>query len=469
MAKKFVITYSKKNLCYVRWGIDSGSSEDIIPGTAHFLEHLIACSYTPEEKEFEKKLFRRGIIGNAWTNYLETRYFYPSFYYDKEILEAIIKTYGKTLRTYLNEGEKDKENSGIAILNKRAKKEVEIIKAEIARSRTLGSRAGDAVIQTLRQKGCNLNTIGTIEDVDSLRGRHFQSYMKKYYNKSNAYFIIGLPETEKKNEKYWVNLINNEFWNILPNGKNYSRYIPYEFEDGLIYPSETDNATVIFNTDLNPLYGQLEEILFRHMFRFVCSNVIFDKIRYRENLAYDPGCWHNQETSPGCFYIDADIDKKHWTKFISIVEHMLDNFRFTEEDINGWKLFMKEVLEKDHISARRLLQDIVDRYANKDWKPEYYNMPDERFYELFEKAFTNITLVTANKWYSYVYPQIEKTLQVTCGEKSSNEKIMEFIESTEKFMRDQAETAKSKTKEKPKTNNKKKVNTKAKNVKPKKA
>lgn len=443
----FLITYGKRNLCAFEWTVKAGSMYDTIPGTSHFLEHLIASEYTEDEKAFERKLKRRGIHGNAWTNFQEVYYFYPEFYFEKDILEGIIKKYGNTLRTYFKEDDENKSRNGIAVLNRRAKKEVEIIKAEIERGLTLDHRLRESWFYLTRVKDFNTNTLGTIEDVESLRGSHFLEHMKKYYNKNNITFVLGLPESERPNEAYWRELVQKEIIGNLPDGKYYNEYFPYEFEDGYILPAEADNVSLVFDTDLPPLYSRLEDTFYRALFRTVLSRVLFEKIRDRDNLSYDPNCFVNPETGPGAFYVTATTDKNNFIKVIGIVERILDNFRFTEEDIEGWKLNLRNKAERNRISSRYVYNDLMWNFYNKEWLKEdnYFNMSDEKFYKIIEDSLKKINLVNATKWYNYVFPQIEKTLAVLCGEKTSLEEIETFVEGVEKSMRDRYEKPVKKT------------------------
>lgn len=437
----FLVTYGKRNLCSFEWGIKSGAMHDIIPGTSHFLEHLIASEYTEDEKAFERKLKRRGIFGNAWTNLQEVTYYYPEFYFEKDILEGVIKKYGNTLRTYLKEDEEDRNKNGITILNKRAKKEVEIIKAEIERSRTVDTRLRESWLYLTRSKDFNTNTIGTIEDVESIRGTHLSEHMKKYYNKKNIVFKLGLPESERANEAYWRELVQKEIIDNLPDGRSYNEYIPYRFEDGEILTSESDNVTLVFDCNIDPLYSRLEEICYRALFRAVLSRVVYEKVRDRDNLSYDPTAYINPEVAPATYNVSITTDKGNFPKVVEMVERILDNFRFSEEDIEGWKMTLKNKAERHRISSRLVYVDLLDNFADKQWMIEndYFNLSDEEFYKLMDEALSKVSLVNATKWYNYVFPQIEKSLSVICGEKATMEEINVFIEGVEKARKDKYE------------------------------
>lgn len=78
-------TYTDKNICGVTITIFSGAQQDKVPGSAHFLEHIIGRGGTKKEEALLQKLLDNLGISVRATTYSEcTKYYLDSFIFNKD-------------------------------------------------------------------------------------------------------------------------------------------------------------------------------------------------------------------------------------------------------------------------------------------------------------------------------------------------------------------------------------------------
>ena len=103
--RNFYITISVKYGARVEKYKLNNNIFDIIPGSAHFLEHKVMA--ISENKEFSKAINKYGSFANAWTNYYGTNYNIYGSNNIKENIKLLLNIfYNTNINTKCVNGEK---------------------------------------------------------------------------------------------------------------------------------------------------------------------------------------------------------------------------------------------------------------------------------------------------------------------------------------------------------------------------
>lgn len=96
--KNYIVTRNDNEGMSFSLFILSGGRQEVVPGTAHFLEHMLATAYEDDEKEIEQELKENGIYHEAYTTkeVIKIGYVYNSSLslYDENVWRLSAKLFG---------------------------------------------------------------------------------------------------------------------------------------------------------------------------------------------------------------------------------------------------------------------------------------------------------------------------------------------------------------------------------------
>ena len=187
--KNFYITISVKygsRVCKYKIGKDIF---DIIPGSAHFLEHKVMA--ISENKEFSRRINKYGSLANAWTNNYGTNY---NIYGSKNIKENIKLLLDIFYNTNINDENVNAEKGIIG-------EEIDMYKDRI------DSYMADRIFFNLFNTSYKKYSVtGEREDIEKINAYSLNKIYEDFYIPSNTF--IGIYGDFNKEEV--VELIKNE-------------------------------------------------------------------------------------------------------------------------------------------------------------------------------------------------------------------------------------------------------------------
>ena len=171
--KNFYITISVKYGSRVLKYQLGNEINEVIPGSAHFLEHKVMA--ISENKKFAKKIKELGTIANAWTNSFGTNY---NLFGSKNIYENISLLLEIFYNTNINEKNVFEEKGIIG-------EEIDMYKDRIA------SFMNEQMFKNLFSKSyVKHTTAGEREDIEKITASSLNKIYNDYYIPNNTFMIV---------------------------------------------------------------------------------------------------------------------------------------------------------------------------------------------------------------------------------------------------------------------------------------
>lgn len=215
--KNFYISISVKYGAMVEKYKLNNKTYDIIPGSAHFLEHKVMA--LSENEKVSKKINELGSLANAWTSYRGTNYNIFGSNNIKENLKILLELFYHPLIT---EASVNKEKGIIA-------EEIDMYKDNIDRYMY------DKLFKNLFTNSYMKNTVvGEKEDINKITKDSLMDIYNNFYIPSNTFIIVtgNFDSKDILNEiKEYINNLNlkdKKLPKIINKKDNLKVSVPYE-------------------------------------------------------------------------------------------------------------------------------------------------------------------------------------------------------------------------------------------------
>ena len=161
---------------------------DVIPGSAHFLEHKVMA--LSENKEISKRINDLGSLANAWTSYYGTNY---NIFGSKDIKENLRILLDLFYNTDINEKNVEEEKGIIG-------EEIDMYKDKI--DYLISYHLYDNLFTNSYSKKA---VVGEREDIEKITAKLLNKIYNDYYSSNNTFIIV----TGNFDEEEIMNLIKN--------------------------------------------------------------------------------------------------------------------------------------------------------------------------------------------------------------------------------------------------------------------
>ena len=167
---------------------------EIIPGSAHFLEHKVMA--LSENKEVSKRINELGALANAWTNYQGTNY---NLFGSINLKESLILVLDIFYNININEQSVEEEKGIIG-------EEIDMYKDQI------NSLMYNHLFDNLFHKSYVKNTVvGERSDIEKITAKSLNKVYHDYYTSNNTFIIVTGnfdPEDIMSTIKDYMNKLN---------------------------------------------------------------------------------------------------------------------------------------------------------------------------------------------------------------------------------------------------------------------
>lgn len=241
-------TYTDRNICSITITIFSGSQQDNIPGTAHFLEHVIGRGGTKKEEALLQKLLDNLGISVRATTYGEcTKYYLDSFIFNKDsefILNIFLEYIGGKFKKMNEFFLKNKNKSIEKYFSKLLSLERNIILNEI---KEFGKYFDDELFSYFYNTP---GILGKIENVSDITLEDLATFYKDNYTTSNFAVFISLPEKYREKENVFREKINNCIIDNLSSSEVVRKVYKERNEFPDVYETENETDGILLTYDL---------------------------------------------------------------------------------------------------------------------------------------------------------------------------------------------------------------------------
>ena len=171
--KNFYITISVKYGARITKYKVGNRVVDVIPGSAHFLEHKVMA--LSENKEISKRINDLGSLANAWTSYYGTNY---NIFGSINLIENLKLLLDIFYNTNINEKSVNEEKGIIG-------EEIDMYKDQI------DSLMYSKLFDNLFNKSYSKNTVvGEREDIANITAKSLNEIYNDYYVPNNTFIIV---------------------------------------------------------------------------------------------------------------------------------------------------------------------------------------------------------------------------------------------------------------------------------------
>ena len=171
--KNFYITISVKYGARITKYKDGNRVVDVIPGSAHFLEHKVMA--LSENKEISKRINDLGSLANAWTSYYGTNY---NIFGSINLIENLKLLLDIFYNTNINEKSVNEEKGIIG-------EEIDMYKDQI------DSLMYSKLFDNLFNKSYSKHTVvGEREDIANITAKSLNEIYNDYYVPNNTFIIV---------------------------------------------------------------------------------------------------------------------------------------------------------------------------------------------------------------------------------------------------------------------------------------
>lgn len=183
--KNFYITISVKYGARVTKYKTDSETINVIPGSAHFLEHKVMA--LSENKEVSKRINELGSLANAWTNYYGTNY---NIFGSINIIENLRLLLDIFYNTNINEKCVNEEKGIIG-------EEIDMYKDQI------NNYMYEQLFKNMFHDTYIKNTVvGERSDIEKITAKHLNKVYSDFYTSNNTFIIVSgnFDENEVMNE-----------------------------------------------------------------------------------------------------------------------------------------------------------------------------------------------------------------------------------------------------------------------------
>ena len=204
---------------------NAGSLRDKIPGTAHFLEHILAGPNEEKSRRIRQRMDDYLFSWNAETSLFWTKYFIDTSPHEEDIYLDYIKEFYRLLKAV-----KYKEEWLISCIEHEKK----TITEEIIQTDTTDYKKYFSGLEMLYGKHGNTKPTGTVELISKIDINVLSDYVNDNYTKDNVFFVIYAPNKYKDKIVTEVNKIYKDL--LSDNKMKLKDYLPENYVDGTIIP-----------------------------------------------------------------------------------------------------------------------------------------------------------------------------------------------------------------------------------------
>lgn len=384
--KNFYITISVKYGARVLRYKIGDEITDVIPGSAHFLEHKVMA--LSENSGFSKRINKYGSLANAWTNNYGTNY---NLFGSKDIYENIKLLLDIFYDTDINEKNVEEEKGIIG-------EEIDMNKDNLTRYLT------NIFNKNLFNKIYARNTVvGERSDIEKITAKSLNKIYSDYYVPNNTFICVcGDFEIDK-----CVNLIKKHIKKYNPKYKEIPQMVvdkeplkvSKEYEE-VIKHTEAERARVGFKIKKDIF--NIEDNLLRYYIDIIFSCYIsttsdlYAKYK-KEDLFYDGG--YSGYIVDDFLIINVSGICKDGNKFIKEVLKDIKKIKISKEDFDR----KKKIYLKSYITDFDNIEDIeynicmslmVDGYINFNEYTDIVNMNYEEAQRIIDLLdFDNYTVI----------------------------------------------------------------------------
>ncbi len=171
--KNFYITISVKYGANVTKYKNEKETIEVIPGSAHFLEHKVMA--LSENEEISKRINDLGSLANAWTSYYGTNYNIFGSINLRENLKLLLDIF---YNTNINEKNVEEEKGIIA-------EEIDMYKDQ------LDGLLSQKLFNNLFHESYVKNTVlGERSDIEKITAKHLNQIYKDFYATNNTFIVV---------------------------------------------------------------------------------------------------------------------------------------------------------------------------------------------------------------------------------------------------------------------------------------
>ncbi len=255
--KNFYITISVKYGARVTKYKLNNKTYDVIPGSAHFLEHKVMA--LSENKEISERINNLGSLANAWTNYRGTNYNIFGSINLKENLRLLLDIF---YNTNINEKCVNEEKGIIG-------EEIDMYKDQI------GSLMSMHLLNNLFSTSYIKNTVvGERSDIEKITAKSLNKIYDDYYVPNNTFIIVtgNFDQDDIMNEiKTYISklkLKKKELPKIVKSREKDTVCVAYEEID-----KKTDEIRVNYAIKMNKkVFGYKDDTLLRYYISMILSS-----------------------------------------------------------------------------------------------------------------------------------------------------------------------------------------------------
>ena len=355
--------HNVNNTTKILSGFISGAQKDIIPGTAHYLEHMM--SNLGRRQNFARKY---NIITNACTTHS-----YVAF--DLNIPNQYID-YGINLLQYMTFNSKfnakEFENERNAILQEKLIYTNEHFNID------------DLYYKSFTKQGL----LGSEEDIKKIIIDDLYKYQKENFVSENLVICVTSSlDFETIKQKIEKNIVSNVKSDITKKNEPYKdvklnekSYFVYEPEPNVKTVSITFGLVDKMSLETSSVYSYVDDFVFNDDF----SGLLIKKLRTEKGLVYSAGmsttCGANNDTYR-VFYITTS--KEHVNEAIEALGEVLETARngLTQKQYQDYKTKLKAI-ETDRRNDHKYLDPSVIFYRYITGQKLWFNNPVHKAIEL---------------------------------------------------------------------------------------
>ena len=335
--KNYIVTRNDNEGMSFSLFILSGGRQDVIPGTAHFLEHMLATAYEDDEKEIEKELKENGIFQEAFTtkDLVKIGYVYNNSLslYDEKNWKLSAKFFGLKFARAID---------GSLFKKKYIEKERGIILNEeglTLEDSKIISKVFHDVSEDYKKSD---RLIGEAEDIKKIDKEALWNYAKRSIKQDNIFVTISLPKSLSESKvKELVSYLLDEWINKIPKGK---------FKTFLHRYQKAGHNSSVLRKDLpelkeyngathDSIYGitDTKNLTFvEHKLLAEILNIwAFEHIREKEGLSYSAGCGAMTGFVDGKLCLSSTADRENFKSIIKSWKKKLNNLSVTQKEKNS--------------------------------------------------------------------------------------------------------------------------------------
>ena len=385
--KNFYITISVKYGSRVLKYEVGNEENEVIPGSAHFLEHKVMA--ISENERFSSKLKELGSFANAWTNSYGTNY---NLFGSKDIYENIRILLDIFYNTNINDKNVDEEKGIIG-------EEIDMYKDRI------NVHMHELMFKNLFSKSYVRNTtVGERKDIEKITSNSLNKIYNDFYIPNNTFIIVcGDFDT-----KECLNVIKKEINKYKPIKKEIPSLItekePIEVNkkyEEIIKDVESEKVRIGFKIKKD-LLGINDDNILRYYLDIILScyisptSKLFEKYKMNE-LFFGGG--YNVSIVDDYLVLCVTAECKDADKFIKQVLKDIKNIKITKEDFER----KKKIYLKAYITDFDSIEDIeynicmslfIDGYINYKEYSDIINLNYEDACKIISKLnFDNYCII----------------------------------------------------------------------------